>query len=438
MANIVVFVRPGEMLESLSGIQFYLIFVLLSCFFGQRELLGVLRPQRLVNQPITICVLGVMACILISHMSNFYFGGMMAGGIEFFKVVVYYLLLVALVTTPERLKILLQTSVVAAAIMIGVSVLDYEQIIDLPKITHVVETHGADLLGREIRITRMCGTGMFHDPNDISLIVVVMSILCIYFLSEPTTRRTRHAPVIAISKIFWLLPLGVLITGLLCTQSRGGLLAMGAALVAWATIKYGKLPAIIAICMGVIAVPLMLGRQGDISLSSGTGQQRVRLWSDGLVAIQNHRIVFGLGEGMYDDVAGLVAHNSYIHAFVELGFIGGTFFFGCFFFAFWGLYRLQHENIPIYHPELNRFKAYYAGILAGYCVGMCSLSRNYIPPTYLICGIATCYFQMIGLYQWPVRSVVSFNRDMAKKLVLGSACLLFCSFMMIKVFAKFN
>ena len=32
-------------------------------------------------------------------------------------------------------------------------------------------------------------------------------------------------------------------------------------------------------------------------------------------------------------LAGLVAHNSFVHAFVELGLFGGTFFFGCFFFT---------------------------------------------------------------------------------------------------------
>jgi O-antigen ligase len=325
----------------------------------------------------------------------------------------------------------------SAAVMIAMSVLDYLDIIEMLKITHVVETHGVDLFGREVKITRMCGTGMFHDPNDISLIVVVMSIICIYYLLEPTERLSRNTAIMFISKLIWLLPLAVFFTGLLCTQSRGGLLAMGAAIVAWSTVRYGKLPALAAIFLGIIAIPIMLGRQGDINLNEGTAQQRIRLWSDGLVAITNHRVLFGIGEGRYDEVAELVAHNSYIHSFVELGFLGGTFFFGCFFFAFYGLWKIESQKIPIYNPELHRFKAYFAGILAGYCIGMCSLSRCYIPPTYLICGIATCYFNLIGLYIWPTQSIVQWNGDGIKKLVTASACCLLCSFVMVKIFARF-
>jgi hypothetical protein len=428
LANIVVFVRPGEIFAEFQGFQFYLCFIALSTFFAQKELSQMFQPQKFFSQPVTVCVIGVFLCILLSHGSNFYIGGMFRGGVEFFKVVVYYLLLVSLVTTPERLHILLKTTVLSAMVMIGLSVLDYEQVIDFETIKHVTEAQGTDLYGNELRITRMCGTGMFQDPNDISLIVVMMSILSIYFLNEPSRRFNA-------GKLLWLLPLGVFLYGLACTQSRGGLLAMGAAIVAWSTIRYGKGPAIAAMILGILVLPVMLGRQGDIDLNSGTGHQRILLWSEGLVAIQNQKIVFGIGEGMYEDVAGLVAHNSYIHAFVELGFVGGTCFFGCFFFPILGLWRLQTQHVPIYHTGLNRFKAYYAGILAGYCIGMCSLSRNYIPPTYLICGLATCYFQMVGLYQWPVRNVITFDHLMVKRLCVGSAGLLCCSFMMVKLFA---
>ena len=327
-------------------IQYYLFCVIGACFFGHRELYRTYAPGNLQQQPITICVIGVMLSILLSHGTNFYLGGLLEGGTEFAKVVVYYLLLVALVDTPQKLRILLQSTVISSTVMVSFSLMDYLNFSDFPLITHIIETHGTDLLGREIKITRMCGTGMFHDPNDISLIIVTMSIISIYFLMEPVTKQTRNAGIVAFSKVFWLIPLAILISGLVCTQSRGGLLAMGAALLAWSTIRFGKLPAIVALVLGIISIPFVLGRQGDISLTSGTGQARIRLWSDGLVSIQNHRFIFGLGEGMYDDVAGLVAHNSYIHAFVELGYVGGTFFLGCFFFAAYGLWKIQKDNIP--------------------------------------------------------------------------------------------
>ena len=59
----------------------------------------------------------------------------------------------------------------------------------------------------------------------------------------------------------------------------------------------------------------------------------MQLWYAGLVEMKRFPL-FGIGAGMYPDfVDGRVAHNSFVHAFVELGIFGGVIFLGAFWFA---------------------------------------------------------------------------------------------------------
>lgn len=437
LANVMLFVRPAEIFPGLEGLQIYLVMILAAGFFSMPELRHQLKWKTMLNQPITICVIGVMTAVCLSHMTNFYAGGVLKNGVEFAKILIYYTLLVAIVNTPDRFRSWLVTISLSATVMVGLSVLDYMLIVDFENIKHIVETHGRDEVGRDIKVIRMCGSGIFHDPNDISLLIVCNAFLCFYFLAEPV-RRNNHQLMVLFARGFWLFPLFVLATGLLCTRSRGGLLAAGAGVVAWLVIRYGKIAAVGAFWAGALLVPVMLGRQGQISLSGGTGQQRIRLWSDGLVAIQSPKVFFGMGVDSYDEIAGLVAHNSYIHAFVEMGLFGGTFFFGCFFFAFLGLYRIQKEKIPVYHPEMDRFKAYMTAILAGWCIGMCSLSRCYVEPTYMIAGMATCYFNLVGLYQFEPKPIIVWNKVAAQRMIAGSFVVFVGAFVFVKLFARWG
>ena len=88
---------------------------------------------------------------------------------------------------------------------------------------------------------------------------------------------------------------------------------------------------------GLLLVPAVLlafgGRQADINLSGNdTAQDRLRLWAEGMSLLPGSPI-FGIGVGEYEECIGLVAHNSYVHSFVEMGLLGGTFFAGAVFLA---------------------------------------------------------------------------------------------------------
>ncbi len=429
LVNATVFLRPAEIVPELLGLPIYegLIFscLLLSVNVVWEELL----PRKMFHNPLTICVMGIWLACALSHITHASLSDLNESTVLFFKTALYFLLLIACVDTPSRFRWFLLGTVSCAIVMVGLCVVDYVGWIDYTFVTHVTDRDGEDETGAVELVWRMRGTGIFEDPNDISLLIGAGIILCCYFLTDR---------VFGFLRFLWLLPIGMLFTGLMFTRSRGGLLSLGAGMLTYVMLRYGRGWSILVGAVGLLALPVVAGRQSDIDLEDGTGQERIQMWAEGLDAIKSSDIMFGIGQGLYADLAGLVAHNSYVHAFVELGFFGGTFFFGCFFFAGLALFRVTDPKLELKHPELKRFAPYLAGILAGWAVGLFTLSRCYVVPTYMIFGTAASYIALAGPRLAPACWLVAWDRPHVHKLVMGSAALLAFLYVFVKVFARFG
>lgn len=451
LANAALYIRPSELIPSLGNVQFYLALILAAMICSIRQLHNQLSIRTMIQQPINLCVIGVTIATATSHLSVGYLGGAARSFEAMAKVCMYYMTLVAVVNTPQRLRGFLLNSVCCSVFMISFSILDYHKFVeewsgradlweiknlerDLPdgvprQLRHVPENDTESPDGNTPWYFRLCGLGIFHDPNDMAQLIVMTGILCLYFMTDPKMTGIRYA---------WIPALGVCCYGLFLTHSRGGLLAGGVAMLAWMTTRYGGKVAAAIGALGVLAVPVALGRQGNIDLSGGTGQQRIQLWADGLNQLKTSRFFFGIGEGMYADVAGLVAHNSYVHAYVELGFIGGTLFLGCFFIPAFFMYRLVRTKQQIEDPELRRLMPYLAGMGAGWCMSMMSLSRCYMPTTYMICGTLAVFMNLAGYYRSRPAPVQPLNHLLVQRLGFSSLALLGAFFVFVRVFARFD
>ncbi len=124
--------------------------------------------------------------------------------------------------------------------MISFCLIDYLGIVDLPFIKHAEESYGQELDGNDIRIARMNGTGIFSDPNDISLLITATGILCLSFLTDK-----ERGPL----RVFWLLPIVLLAFALVCTKSRGGCSRQPRQSAVLLMFRYGKG---VAIAMGAL------------------------------------------------------------------------------------------------------------------------------------------------------------------------------------------
>ena len=442
--------RPSDAFDSLQGIQFYLPFIGAALFCSIPRIHYQLSPRMLMQQPVNLCMVGLVVAAGISHMQYGRVGMAMEGMIAMAKYAGYYFVAVSVLSTGARFRTFLIVTAISSTVMVALSIKDFREFNDewlgrpdmweeyeLDKtrkkedvvIRHVLERHGTTAEGHAVVFFRMRGFGVFSDPNDIALLITVTSIIALYFLYERDMRVFRPA---------WVGVLCVMAYGLWCTQSRGGLLAGGAAFMIWLLMKYGKQMAIAIGLAGACVAPVALGRLGAINLTSGTGQERIRLWADGLNALRSKAIFFGIGENQYTEIAELVAHNSYIHAFTELGFFGGTLFFGLIFFPAYAFWTMKRHNIISDDPIIARLQPFVPAMLTGWAIGMCSLSRCYSPATYIIVATATVYVNLTGFTFRVPQPLVSLNQPMAQRWIGASCCVLVGAYLFVRVFARYG
>ena len=425
LVNATLFIRPGELVPALAPIPLYEIVIIANLIVAGPAIINHLTEHGLARCPTTVCVLGVFAFIVISHLARFDLWSARMGALEFGKIVAYFLLLMATVNTPRRLMGLLAAVVVLTLAINTLAMLQYHGYVNIAALEVLMENDYDDLTGEVFQTPRMVGTGIFNDPNDLSMIIVACVFLCAGGLFYQQLGMSR-----------WLLtaPIGFLLYALTLTQSRGGLLALLAGGCTFFYVRFGLTRAVLA---SAAVLPLAFvgfggGRQTDIggALSGGTGEARAELWSAGLQLFKTSPLV-GIGYGLYAEEAGQVAHNSFVHAFTELGLLGGMAFLGMFGIVGLALWKLCRSRDEIEHPALRHYLPYVLGMLAAFAISMMSLSRNYVVPTYLVAGTAAAYHRLAqpGTSQPPV----AFNEKTITWLAIGSVGFIAFIYFYIKV-----
>jgi len=217
------------------------------------------------------------------------------------------------------------------------AVLRYHDIIYLEALDALNDTQ-AGAYGSEVTIRRLQGTGIFHDPNELCVLLAAMVPLALHFVVTSRTLALR----IACGASLPLFGYAIMLTG-----SRGGFIAFAGGLAALSWMRFGwKNTAL----FGAVGLPALFvvfaGRQTELSTGAGTAQTRVELWRDWLQTFKENPLT---GAGMTlrkeDDESlrrpdlerKMIAHNSYLQAFADLGVVGGCLFTGAFFVAGWSL-----------------------------------------------------------------------------------------------------
>jgi O-antigen ligase len=384
----VLLIRPTEIVADLAGLPIYQAVILGCLVVTFPSVLAQLTPAALVARPITACVVGMAAAIPLSSLSQETAGDAIGNTAEFLKLVAYYLIFIAVVDTPRRLQVLLWWLLGCIAAHTALAVLNFHGQVNIPAMQPHLELYEDSEAGQAVPVARMCGAGLFGNPNDLSRIIAVGIALTAYLAREVS--RICLPGLLGLAAMF--------VYSLTLTQSRGGLLALAATLLTWLQVQFGgKRTAILC----VIGLPVFLaafggGRQTEMTAEGGTGQQRIQIWLEGFSALRESPL-FGIGAGRYPEVAaGYVAHNTFVHNFVELGIIGGTCFLSAVLLALWPTYRLRPAQVPGLPHRLTRAFPFILAIVAGYAVGMMSSSRGNVTPTYLFLGLATVYQRLAG------------------------------------------
>lgn len=392
--NAVLYVRPAEFIPGLVALPLYQIALAFSVIVSFGPLLGQLSLRSLGDRPVSACVAGLFAVAVLGNLARFVPSDAVETADMSSKVLLYYFLLVGVLSSATRIRTFIGSMVLCATVISAVAVLDYHGVVSVPNLSVVMDTSYEG--GEPVQFRRLASTGLFGDPNDMCLLLNSSIIFTIYLVAGPG--------IGLMSRLFWLAPMPLLLHALQLTHSRGGLLSLVAGLGIYLLDRYGRK----ALVLGVVVFPVLLaafaGRQTDFSVSGGTGQSRVQIWNDYLYQFKAHPFL-GIGCLNSLDHNRLVAHNSYISAYTELGFAGGTLFLGAFCLALWTIMRHSSRYDRVLTPELQRLRPYLLASLCSYMVGILSVTRTYDIPTYTVLGLVAAFEQcaVAGLSPVAVR-----------------------------------
>jgi O-antigen ligase len=424
LVNATLFIRPSELIPELAEIPIYNILIVLNLAVAFPNLVNQFQPGRFAREPVTACVLGMIPAVMLSHLNHFDFFSARMEAFELSKIIAYYFLLLAVLNSTQRLRMFLQIIAVFAAINCLVAVLHHYKIIHVPALEIAEKIAQAEMefdagTGQLMTDVRLRATGIFNDPNDLSTITVVGILIGLFGCGDSRLGAWRWA---------WVVPIGIFFLAFALTQSRGGLLALAAALATFSYVRFGlKKTVVVALLVAPAIVAMLGGRQLSLGegMNKGTGSERLELWRDALDLFKGAP-VFGIGSGNFMDEVRKVAHNSYVQCFAELGFVGGTVFLGTVWFALVGLNNIRRllrsgQYLPV-SAEYRRLLPYLLAIVAGYAVSIYSISRQFVIPTYMILGIANTYF-LIGMCA-GLPSPVVLDMRRIRQLIFVSAGLL--------------
>jgi O-antigen ligase len=429
LVNAVLFLRPAEIIDDLQGANLYEVLILACAVCSAPALFRRLTSGGLTREPITLAVVGLLAAIVGSHLVHGHTWEARASATKFFKVALYYLLLLVNLNSLARLRLFL---LCLAGLIAGLSILallQYHGVIDIAALRVLEERQYDQEIEEYIVITRLRSTGIFNDPNDLSLMLLTGMAICTYGLTD---RRLLFL------RLFWAAPLLLFGYALTLTQSRGGFLGLLAGMVVLFHARFGRTRALL---LAGLALPLMFalfaGRQTNIDLGNNedTSQARIQLWSEGLDLFREAPL-FGVGHDQYAERATQVAHNSFVHCFAELGLFGGALFLGAFWCAGQLLRRTAPRPAPSLDPELQRLRPYLLAGGTAYAVGLLSLSRSYVEPTYLVLGLVAVFGSLAS--QSLARPLVVWDGRTVWAIALTSVVFLVVTYGVVRVCCNWN
>jgi len=382
------YIRPFEWVPGLVGTPIFLV-------LGVVSILALLFAWvsgtiRLFRYKTDVMMVGFVAAIVLSHLSHGYFGGAIDGVRDFLPAIVGYFLVAHALDSEKKIKgfVFLLTGLTVffawqawLQSVHGVSFGGME-----PLVQYQYDDEGA-----RVGLSRVRWFGMFNDPNDLGLALV----LPVPFLLDRLMNRKYLLAGLCLPPLFYALYL---------TNSRGAMLALLASVFTYLVLRFRSMKGVV-VGLALAAVLMVFGpsRMAQMSAGEDSAYGRVEAWYAGFQMFKSNP-VFGVGKGMFTDFHELTAHNSFVQVLAELGVVGAFFFLGMFFYPLrWGKMNLFRESESPESEQSRRFLA--AGLAAG--VGLLAsiffLSRAYILLPFMAFALVMAGIRSLGGVQGGIR-----------------------------------
>jgi O-antigen ligase/polysaccharide polymerase Wzy-like membrane protein len=384
------YLRPEESFPQLAGLRMTLMVSVLALSAWTINAL-ICRERFLLHLPAVRCCFGfAVVAIGSTAFSVPDLATLSDVTLEMLKLLILFLLVVHLVDSEARLRtaggaVLLFTAIVGAR-----TIWQYQ--------------HGEALVQSDGEV-RALATGIFADPNDLALAMAMALPLALGAVLGKARAWTR---------LWSLATIPVLIWTIFVTNSRGGMLALGAAVFLFFGKKLGR----VGIIVGALAVLLLFSfgpsRLSQLSGDDESAQGRVDAWQAGLQMLRSSPL-WGVGKGQFTEHNWLTAHNSLVLCLGELGLAGTACWIGLFYFSIRDGRRVVSlpagatDSSPLPVPaastpprassprkSIQSHSTLLQTCLVAFMVGGFFLSRTYTPPLYVYLGLTVAAAQVEG------------------------------------------
>ncbi|HEX8455713.1 MAG TPA: O-antigen ligase family protein [Pyrinomonadaceae bacterium] len=330
----VLYFRPYELFPALSGLTsmaYWLAILTLAIFVPtQFALEGNLtaRPRE-VNLVLLLCLCALISIPLALDPGEAW----TAFNYPFIRAVAMFIVIVNVVRTPLRLKGLMFLALAIGIVLSAGAINDF-------RLGRVAVAEGE-------RVAGVIG-GMFGNPNDLAMHLVVMIPLAIGLLLS--TRNLLAKPLYAASAL-------LMVGGIIASFSRGAFLGLlGASMVlAWKLGRRNRLVMIVLVGVFVVALVALapgeytnrLSTIGSVNRDASSSSRRDLLVRSIIVAI--HNPVFGVGIGNFHIVSihELVSHNAYTQVAAEMGILAAVIYVAFIVAPIRRLRLIEHATYPV-------------------------------------------------------------------------------------------
>ncbi|MCF8040478.1 MAG: O-antigen ligase family protein [Desulfarculaceae bacterium] len=388
---IFLYVRPQEFWDVL--LNFPVMDILagggLICVFLE----GSFDKAKFNNSPIAKVVVIMWLWFAFTEIPTGWLGGVTYVLRKFSPTAILFYLLVLTVTNLSRLRILLWTLILVTTFLSIDAIVQFYTGVSLVG-TVALQRH----VGEGEFVTQAKGIGIFADPNDLALHVVPM----LAFLLPPFYKKS-----IGNNVVFAVLLLIPLVTGVVYTRSRGGIMAM--AFVAWIYLRHR-----VGLTFSVVGLVLLFGllaaipRFGDTSASAGSAQSRLDHWAYGIQLFRSSPI-WGVGWDMFRaDGYRHTAHNSFVLVMAETGLVGCMMWVSMFYLAGKHIFRMQ--RITRGPPWISPMSKALEAAMGGWMVGGFFLSQSYSFLLYILMAIVVATVNILSKLGFDI-SIAWTGRD---------------------------
>ncbi|KQY52667.1 O-antigen ligase family protein [Lysobacter sp. Root494] len=381
--------------------------------------------RKNLSTPQHMLLLGFVPILMLSSIANGWMGGALVQLEKFGPVVLAFCVLSAALTSPQRVRLVMATFAICAAVL---SLHGIEQ-----------AELGKGWTGVELsQGTRIQYVGIFNDPNDLGMLFVMCVPMAVYMAYSGRSGLSR--------RIFWFTAAGVLVYGIYLTDSRGTLLALLAALGGYVWLRRGIVPATVLGVVALAGLMMLPSRMQELDASEASAAGRVDAWYEGLHMFSANPI-FGIGpDNFADNNANLTAHNSFVLVLAETGIIGFTIWLAFVGYCFRMMYVVVRQRARVpgalpeaqpdpaverqWHDDRAATTALLLSLIA-FFVAAFFLSRSYVIILYLLAALVVGHYQELRK-RWPSLPVFRLGRDLWLWPTIAVVAVV-CLYVMVKV-----